>query len=170
MVLFWIVAGTAGAVLALVAAAARLNAADKRGRRRTVAALGAARRGWTFETFAADFARRAAAPDAAVLRAVYDRFQRSAAEHQGVAAFPVRADDALEAVYDARLVDEWNDFGDEDLGRLVRGAAAACGRRVPQPAERATAARLRTVRDVVEYLHRCPHANDATASPAGGAG
>ena len=127
-----------------------------------MSSLGETRRGWTYETFARDFEGRAV--PAEILRAVYERLQRSAAEHHGVAAFPVRAADVLKQVYDARLVDDWNDVMDEDLERLVRDAAAACGRCVPEPEERITVVFLRTVRDVVEYLERCPLTDAAEGS------
>ena len=146
----------------LLPAAALLNVVSKRRLRRAVLALGEARRGWTYETFARDFEGRALPLE--ILSAVYERFQRSAADHYGVETFPVRAADVLEEVYDARLVDEWNDLADENLESLVRDAAAACGRRVPELEERTTVARLRTVRDVVEYLERCPRVNDAGES------
>jgi hypothetical protein len=159
MLLFWILAGLLGLVVVLLPTAALLNVVYKRRLRRAVLALGEARRGWTYETFVRDFEGRAVPLE--ILRAVYERFQRSAADHHGVDAFPVRGADVLEEVYDARLVDDWNDLMDENLERLVRDAAAACGRRVPEPEERTTVVRLRTVRDVVEYLERCPRRNDA---------
>jgi hypothetical protein len=159
MPIFWILVGLLGLVVVLLPTAAVLNTVHKRRLRRAVSALAETRRGWTYETFARDFEGRTV--PAEILRAVYERFQPSAAEHHGVAAFPVRAADVLEQVYDARLVDDWNDVMDEDLERLVRDAAAACGRRVPEPEERITVVPIRTVRDVVEYLERCPTLTNA---------
>src|SRR5687768_13617379 len=158
MLLFWILAGLLGLVVVLLPTAALLNVVYKRRLRRAVHALGEARRGWTYETFARDFQGRPVPPE--ILRAVYERFQRSAADHHGVATFPIRAADVLDEVYDARLVEDGNDLMDENLDRLVRDATAACGRRVPEPKERMTVVRLRTIRDMVEYLERCARLND----------
>lgn len=54
---------------------------------------------------------------AGIFRAIYERFQRSAAEHHGVGAFPVRSAAVLEQVHDTWLVDDWNDVMVEYLER-----------------------------------------------------
>lgn len=122
--------------------------------RSDVGRLRDARRSGSFATIAADF--RADFPSPEVLHAVYDAFQRAAASHQQIEGLVVRADDNLAAVYDAHLVDIYNDLYDLDLRAVVKEAAAASGRRFPTAAESTMSVRLRTVRDVVNYLEHCP--------------
>lgn len=135
-----------------------LVATGKRRRREEVARLGDVRRGGSFATFAADFPPDYSAPE--ILRAVYGRFQQAAASHQGVDGVVVRADDGLEAIYDAYLVSDYNDFDELDLREVVSLAAADCGRRLPSPEEVSVRAKLKTVRDVVAFLECCPRALD----------
>lgn len=131
----------------------------KRGSRREVARVAQARRTESFATFAADFAPDYPAPE--ILLAVYNSLQRAVEAHQLIEGFVARADDELAAVYDAYLVDDWNDLNDLDLRDLVGEAARRCDRRLPEPEEIRVRVKLRTVRDMVEYLEQCPRISGA---------
>ena len=147
-------------VIGIIALSGRLFFSGKLAMRRKVTRLADARRGGSFSTFAADFPPGQAEPD--VLRAVYDGFQRAVASHQGVEGFVVRADDHLEAVYDAHLINEdYNDFYDCDLRALVLEVAKACDRCMPPEVEASVRVKLRTVRDVVALIQRWPRIQES---------
>jgi hypothetical protein len=120
-----------------------------------------ARRGGSFQTFAADFPSDHPAPE--ILCAVYDVFQRAAANHQRLEELVVRADDDLSAVYDAHFVDDWNDLNDLDLKETIEEAAVRCGRRVVPTKTLARPITFCRVRDVVAYLEQCPRVDDTIA-------
>jgi hypothetical protein len=122
-----------------------------------------ARRGGSFQTFAAEFPPDHPAPE--ILRAVYDVFQRAAANHQRVEELVVRAEDELAVVYDAHFVDDWNDLDDLDLKSTIEETAARCGRRPVPTKTLARPITFRRVRDVVAYLEQCPRVGDAMAEP-----
>jgi hypothetical protein len=107
--------------------------------------IAAARTGESFETFRGAFGREDVAPE--VLRTVYATFQ--AWWPHSVAAFPVRADDALGQIYG---------IAGEDLDDAVMDAVAACGRRLPPDEQLRGMRPIVTVRDLACFLSACPEA------------
>jgi len=153
----WLLIGLPMLFVSVLLVSGWLVGLGKQRMRRNVKHLAYARRGSSFATFSDDFPA-GCAPE--ILRAVYDTFQRATAWHQGIDGFVVRADDDLAVIYDAHLVSDYNDFEDLDLRAVVSEAAAACNRRLFEPHEVRVRVKLKTVRDVVSLLERCPRLSD----------